>query len=218
MIELLPEIFSELRGRPAEEVKEGSSPPDEDFYRAVWGLRKHLQTVWTANLQGEREWYIHEMRRLYVHHARALANPQLPLLRSAFQGVAATDEIALEPRPFPSENQSTKDNQDSDQLFRNIASQWLYVTEPPPPSTMFEKVMFHFQQIAYRARRCANRECAAPFYFVKRIGQVYCTPDCAVPAQRKSKSEWWARNREDQIKKRRQKRQQMDRSPSTRKL
>jgi hypothetical protein len=48
-----------------------------------------------------------------------------------------------------------------------------------------------------RARYCANPECPAPYFFVKRKNQRYCSEICAAPAQRELKRKWWAKHGED---------------------
>jgi hypothetical protein len=43
-----------------------------------------------------------------------------------------------------------------------------------------------------KARYCANPECPAPYFFVQRKNQRYCSEICAAPAQRELKRRWWA--------------------------
>lgn len=64
-----------------------------------------------------------------------------------------------------------------------------------PPVSPFEAALFYFQHQASRTRRCANAECAMPYFFVTKKGQRYCSPECALPAQRENKRRWWELNR-----------------------
>jgi hypothetical protein len=64
-----------------------------------------------------------------------------------------------------------------------------------PPLTAFERVMWHFHRIANRARRCANVECPAPYFFARAKGTKYCSPECAGPALREQKRIWWRTHR-----------------------
>lgn len=61
-----------------------------------------------------------------------------------------------------------------------------------PPPTPFEQVMLYLLREDVHTSRCANRECPAPYFFPRRQGQKYCSIDCALPAQRKYKRDWWS--------------------------
>lgn len=208
LIRKFPEIFAELRGASG-----GAKRESTEFLRALWGMRTHLRTVWRATDQRARTWYIHETRRLFVQHSMVLDNPDLPLLKSALHGLAARDRIAT--HDLPNKGRRLRELESTaDDALEHAASKWVYITEPPPPLTIFEQVMFHFEEIAHRARQCRNPECAAPFFFVRRKGQEFCSEECARPAQRRAKSEWWARNRENQMKKRRRRAQRVKKARS----
>jgi hypothetical protein len=64
-----------------------------------------------------------------------------------------------------------------------------------PPVTPFEAVIFYFQHQGTRARRCPNAECPAPYFFLSKKGQEYCSPECARPARLESQRRWWNENR-----------------------
>jgi hypothetical protein len=38
---------------------------------------------------------------------------------------------------------------------------------------------------------CRNQKCAAPYFFLRRWDQQFCSQDCALPAQRAAKLRWW---------------------------
>jgi len=66
-----------------------------------------------------------------------------------------------------------------------------------PPPMPFEQALLHFVKNADRARYCANSECPAPYFFVKRKNQRYCSEICAAPAQRELKRQWWSEHGEE---------------------
>ena len=67
----------------------------------------------------------------------------------------------------------------------------------PPPVTPFEAAVFHLQtSIAERAKHCGNNsECPAPYFIAVKKWQKYCSEECAGPANRESKRQWWRDNR-----------------------
>jgi hypothetical protein len=194
-----PEIFDSLT-RPLESAdSHGAEENHEDFRRSISGLREHLRAVWQATDLRVREWYIYELRRLYTQHTRAFSAPAL------IQAIRSAADRLL--GPISQDVPAVIDFQQIGAELRKRSEFWGYWVDPPPALTGFERTMFHLQRIAHRARKCENPECTAPYFFLKRKGQKYCSEECALPAQRRAKSEWWARNREDQIKKRRQQRE-----------
>jgi len=42
---------------------------------------------------------------------------------------------------------------------------------------------------------CRNPKCAAPYFFLQRSDQLYCSTECAKPARRASKLKWWRERR-----------------------
>jgi hypothetical protein len=66
-----------------------------------------------------------------------------------------------------------------------------------PPPTPFEQALTYLVKAGDRARYCANPECPAPYFFVKRKNQRYCSEICAAPAQRELKRKWWAEHGEE---------------------
>jgi hypothetical protein len=61
-----------------------------------------------------------------------------------------------------------------------------------PPPTPFEQALSYLVKAGDKARYCANAECPAPYFFVQRKNQRYCSEICAAPAQRELKRKWWA--------------------------
>lgn len=72
----------------------------------------------------------------------------------------------------------------------------------PPPSSFEQATMYLFKW-ADRARYCGNPDCPAPYFFVQRRSQKYCSEACALPAQREFKRRWWAEHGEARRKARR---------------
>jgi hypothetical protein len=67
--------------------------------------------------------------------------------------------------------------------------------DPLPPETPIEQILDYLRSEAHRLAHCANDECPAPFFFSVRSSQRYCSSRCALPFQRKSKRDWWTKNR-----------------------
>jgi hypothetical protein len=66
----------------------------------------------------------------------------------------------------------------------------------PPEITPFEGALFYFQtRLGELARHCGNATCPAPYFIAKKKWQKYCSPECAGPATRESKRQWWREHR-----------------------
>ena len=61
----------------------------------------------------------------------------------------------------------------------------------PPPLTPLQQAVRYLQMEGRRARRCANSECPAPYFFATRRNQKFCGHDCAVPSRLEAKMRWW---------------------------
>lgn len=66
----------------------------------------------------------------------------------------------------------------------------------PPPLTQFERAMYHFHSIARRARRCANAQCTAPYFFSAAKAEAYCSRKCSATSMQEVKQQWWNENRD----------------------
>ncbi len=81
-------------------------------------------------------------------------------------------------------------------LFRGdltMTGSFLVATGPPPPSP-FQQAVLYLLKHAAETRRCHNADCSSPYFFARRISQKYCSEDCARPAQRRYKRQWWQRH------------------------
>jgi len=67
--------------------------------------------------------------------------------------------------------------------------------DPPAQVTPFEALLYHFRRNLKRAKHCLNPDCVAPYFFVRKKGQRYCSDACSLPAQRAAKLRWWNENR-----------------------
>ena len=72
---------------------------------------------------------------------------------------------------------------------------WEALPDQPPPLTPLEQALYYLQAQGRRSRRCANEECAAPYFFATRKNQKFCGEDCALPSKRESKRIWAERKR-----------------------
>ena len=61
-----------------------------------------------------------------------------------------------------------------------------------PPPSRFEEALVYLQTHGAAARICGDTDCPAPYFFVMRRTQQYCSEQCAQPAQRVAKRKWWA--------------------------
>lgn len=87
------------------------------------------------------------------------------------------------------------DTLEGDNLFKILYQPEKRFRVPPP--TPFEQALSHLVKAGDRARYCANPECPAPYFFVTRKNQRYCSEICAAPAQRELKRKWWAEHGEE---------------------
>jgi hypothetical protein len=60
--------------------------------------------------------------------------------------------------------------------------------------TACEQLLIHLMRLADHTRYCANEECPAPYFLARRRNQRYCSAECAKPAQRENKRQWWRKN------------------------
>jgi hypothetical protein len=73
---------------------------------------------------------------------------------------------------------------------------------PPPPNAFHQAVMYLFKWAA-KTRLCRNPNCSSPFFLARRKTEKYCNEDCALPAQRASKRDWWRKHGDEWRRKRR---------------
>jgi hypothetical protein len=162
-------------------------------------LRDLLRKAWASADFREREWYVFLLRRF---HADAMRRAQAvqkddgkDLLREWQSKKEHLDNIfgkSDNTRESPSRRMSP-----AEFLFHFIDSEEVYASRKsaPPPISDFESAAFHLQRSLHRARYCAGPECQAPYFFIEKKGQRYCSPDCARPVQRENKRRWWQQNR-----------------------
>jgi hypothetical protein len=150
-------------------------PGEKPFSTQQWliteGVQTFLRLAWDAPDLRTREWAIFKARLTYHELESGIVR-----LEGLFRMQQETQEGTWEEHA---------------RLSEEIRAAKLL----PPALTSFERVCYHFQRSAERARRCANPECAAPFFFAKRHTQKYCSPECSDPAQVEQKRLWWRENR-----------------------
>jgi len=57
--------------------------------------------------------------------------------------------------------------------------------------TPFLGVLLYALKHAHLLRFCANPTCKEPFFVARRGSQIYCSSECAKPAQKEAKLKWW---------------------------
>lgn len=81
-------------------------------------------------------------------------------------------------------------------LFRvdpSISVDMLSATHAPPPNAFHQAVMYLFKW-AGKTRVCRNSNCSSRYFLARRKTQKYCNEDCALPAQRACKRDWWRKH------------------------
>jgi hypothetical protein len=62
-------------------------------------------------------------------------------------------------------------------------------------SSPIEEALIYLEKHLVRTKRCENPECANPYFIAPRVFAKFCSPTCALPAQREAKRKWWRANR-----------------------
>lgn len=135
-------------------------------------LRDLARKAWTAADARSAEWYLFRLRHLHWETVRRVR---------AVQGAAKA---------------STKPEREIPTIPGTLEEAMRAVAQSePPPVTEIEAAAFYLQKNLRRALYCPNAECPAPYFFIKKKGQRYCSFECGLPARRESKRTWWNENR-----------------------
>jgi hypothetical protein len=79
---------------------------------------------------------------------------------------------------------------------QGLVTRWVLNSDDPPEHvTALEAAIFYLRRNRARAVKCPNPGCAGSYFFRQQKNQRFCSTECALPTQRQSKREWWARNR-----------------------
>jgi len=182
LIAQYPEMFASLR-RPKPEPDAPRvriralkpmflAGPESKISTGEWSVVENIQTflrlAWDATDLRRREWAIFEARRFY-REATVIVPIQIAMSKAEAEG--------------------------NGEEWRRLAFELNAARDTAPALTPFERVAYHFHRIAERARRCANSECPAPYFFAVKKGQKYCSSKCSAPSQRDQKRRWWRENR-----------------------
>ena len=70
------------------------------------------------------------------------------------------------------------------------------LTPGVPPKTQFDLAVHHAQtRLANKMVVCARgKECAAPYFFLRRKGQRYCGTECRAIVLKQRSDDWWAKH------------------------
>ncbi len=161
-----PYIFDFKDGDVAE-----AGPGTTDLNVLLAAVRTSLRRAWLAPDAHHRDWYVFQLRYAYERIRARIEGGDVSV------GPVAGDTPEI----------------DASQSFRSII---LDLLQDVPPTTPFEAAIFHLQtRLADRMLRCANPNCANPYFFRMKKGQKYCSAVCGDPARRESKRAWWNQNR-----------------------
>ena len=135
-------------------------------YVILFTTQDYLRKAWDGPDLRHREWWLRKLRDLHERVARD----------------SVSHENYLE-RPQPS-----------------IFEEFLLggkdpVKQPVPEITVLEAAVLYLQRIGDRAKHCQGPNCSAPYFIAPKRSQKFCKPECAEPAQRESKRQWWRENR-----------------------
>jgi hypothetical protein len=155
---------------------ESSPPPELTLHK----MRTYLRRFWLAQNDRERDWHVHRAREFY----------QDSRIRHATQGVSERISSA----------------QSIDEL-RDRYLDWNQkredILDEPPPLSHFEDALFEMQERARfpstRPLKCANciqKPPSGPFFLSDKKGTKFCSPECSIASQRRSKNKSWATNKE----------------------
>jgi hypothetical protein len=158
----------------------------------MFALRHLLREAWKSPDLRHREWFVFLLRRFYAEIMRrveALQRDAGENLVRGWRNKKDTLDYIFEKseKPFPV----------PEMLFNLMDSEQhaAALKDGPPSLNGFERCAVYLQRNLHRARYCAGPECAAPYFFILRKGQRYCSTDCLLPVQRESKRRWWKANR-----------------------
>ena len=136
---------------------------------AILTLRDLLRKAWTAQNPRHAEWFLFRFRTLAANTMR----------REREVRDAARSSAGLSPET-PSDIPATFEE----------AKRFIQQSEPPPVSHLEAASVF----LATNLRRtlyCPNGECVTPYNFRTKMGQKFCSPECARPSRLESQRRWW---------------------------
>lgn len=136
-------------------------------------IRDLLRKAWTVPDLRQKEWYLFRARHLYTETIRRVRH-----VRKAAR------------------SSSTQPERETPTIPGTLAEAGATLAQSePPPLTEFEQAATHMQRNLHRVRYCPGERCPAPFFFIAKKGQKYCSDACAVPAMLAGKRRWWNENR-----------------------
>jgi hypothetical protein len=155
-----------------------------DEARWIYGVREHLRAAWDAADQDQRDWFIHEVRRLYSFKVNERTAEHLD---AALPAIRRKLGVSTEPTPFEVEL-GTAASATATRLRHSGMWPWEY-----PPETPFDLLMRYLQHHSREALHCKNPGCVAPYFFKEegKRTQTYCSEVCSREARLASKSRWW---------------------------
>jgi hypothetical protein len=151
-------------------------------------IRDYLRKVWDEPDSRRRDWYLFRLRETY-QLAIAFASEEA----KDFQKKLPLVTLNLLSGYLKGEHAAARD--------RLLEEVWDYrrrvdeAYEPPAPSALEAALYFLQDRLRGLTKHCGNPDCPAPYFIAKKRWQRYCSEECAGPAARESKRQWWRQNR-----------------------
>ena len=155
-------------------------------------LRTALRKAWYERDPRQRDWYFYRLRDEYHSMIVRAENPHLIDLTApnAVKQLLQLEELA---------KVRGDDAIQRTRLFERMEGADLF--EDVPRICPFEAAVYWLQINQNLMVYCEGPVCPAPYFFRSEKGQKYCSHECADPARKQAKLNWWNENRKNQVKK-----------------
>lgn len=76
-----------------------------------------------------------------------------------------------------------------------IGIDWRHQGLEYEPRTKLQAAFYFLLRNNHLAKRCANPQCADPFFIASRVDERYCSERCKLAGRLATKRNWWKQNR-----------------------
>jgi hypothetical protein len=155
-----------------------------DELRWIYGVREHLRAAWDAADSDQRDWFIHEVRRLY---SVKVNERMAKRLGAAMPAIRKKLGASIDPTQFEDELGAV-----AAAMAARLRQSGIWLQEYPT-ETPFDLLMRYLRHHSREALHCKNPGCLAPYFFKEegKRTQTYCSDVCSREARLASKSRWW---------------------------